>query len=114
MNVKDLSLYKENGSDYLSAVIQYEDENGFYEAAVPKIAFPTLNNIQLNQECYYDKWGHPYKYVSVDFGSFTLQVIPDIKGTFFTVNCLEEKVRQMTLAEIEKELGYKIELKKDK
>lgn len=113
MHVKDLSLYKEGSSYYLSAVLQYEDENGFYEATVPKIAFPIPKEIQLNQECGYDKWSRPYKYASVNFGSFTLKVVPDDKGTFFTVNCLEEKVHKMTLAEIEKELGYKIELKNE-
>lgn len=113
MHIKDLSMYKENDQYYLSAVIQYEDENGFYEVTVPKITFPISKNIQFNQECVYDEWRHPYTSASVDFGSFTLQVIPDAKGIFFTVNCLEEKRRKMTLAEIEKELGYKIELKEN-
>ena len=37
----------------------------------------------------------------------------DNDENYYTVTCVEEKVHKMTLADIEKELGYKIELKEN-
>ena len=37
----------------------------------------------------------------------------DDSGNYYTLTCIEEKVNKMTLADIEKELGYKIELKEN-
>lgn len=37
----------------------------------------------------------------------------DNDENYYTVTCVKEKVHKMTLADIEKELGYKIELKEN-
>ena len=111
--IKDLQLYKENNQYYLSALFDYEDKRGFYELSVPKIKLPIFQNCELNINSYYNDWDKN-KTVDIDFGFGILNVKPfNDKGDFFIVKCLDEKIHKMTLAEIEKELGYKIELKEN-
>ena len=108
--ITDLKLYKENDQYYLSALIAHEDKNGIYEVSIPKIKFPvtpecTIKHIQKSD--YY----MPYITVGLDFGLGTLYAEPfNSQGHCFTLTCIEEKVRKMTLADIEKELGYKIDI----
>lgn len=114
MTIKDLQLYKENDQYYFSAVFNYEDKKGYYEMSVPKIKLP-ISYCQITHDHSYDILYGDVHDVKVDLGFCTLNAYPfNDKGTFFTVTCLEEKVHKMTLAEIEKELGYKIELKENK
>ena len=52
--------------------------------------------------------------VSINFGLGKLYAEPfDNDENYYTVTCVEEKIHKMTLADIEKELGYKIELKEN-
>ena len=37
-------------------------------------------------------------------------IFPDSNGHFLTVNCIKEKVQEMTVEEIEKKLGHKIKI----
>jgi hypothetical protein len=109
-HIKDLKLYKENNQYYLSALIVHEDKKGIYEVSMPKIRFP------VQHECYIDITENKFeRCVSLDFGLGRLYAEPtgDDK-TYFTMTCLEEKVHKMTLPEIEKILGYKIEIIKEK
>lgn len=115
MTVKDLQLYKENNQYYLSTVLNYEDKSGYYEISVPKIELP-ISNCQVSIESAYDIWCGYQKTAKVDFGFCILDALPvvtDNQETLFTMKCIEEKVHPMTLDEIEKELGYKIELKEN-
>ena len=113
MTIKDLQLYKENNQYYLSAVFNFEDKKGYYELSVPKIALP-ISNCQVNHTSYSDTWEGRANTTTVDFGFCELSALPcDAYGTTFILHTLEEKVRPMTLAEIEKELGYKIALKEE-
>lgn len=113
MILKDLQLYKENDKYYFSAIFHQEDNKGIYEIAVPKIEFPVEPQCQLNSTSYMDSWSREvHCTANIDFGFCELDVAPfDGKNKFFITKCLEEKVHEMTLAEIEKELGYKIKLK---
>lgn len=114
MTVKDLKLYKEDNQYYLSGVFNYENENGFYELTVPKIEFPVQRNIEMNSSCCSDLWGHTFKFAKVDFGFCRLDVLPfNEDKDLYTLTCLEEKIHTMTLAEIERELGYKVKLKEE-
>ena len=81
--------------------------------SIPKIEFPIAKNCSVNiMSGEYDF--KPYTTVSIDFGLGELYAEPfDDSGHYYTVTCIEEKVHKMTLAEIEKKLGYKIELKED-
>ena len=109
--LKDLKLYKENEKYYLSALLIHEDKEGVYEASIPKIELPIASDCSIDYT--HETYGyHPETIFTVDFGFGKLYVLPfDDDKNYCTLTCIEEKVRKMTLAEIEKELGYKIELK---
>ena len=114
MTVKDLQLYKENNTYYLSAILHYENEKGIYETSIPRIELPISSNVQVDIESYCDIWKKVIKFGSVDFGFGKLSIKPfNDEGNFFTTTCIEEKVHKMTLAEIEEKLGYKIKLKEN-
>ena len=113
MTVKDLQLYKENNKYYLSALLDREDKKGYYEVSVPKIKLPISPYCDIYTETD-THFGIPHCTVTIDFGFGGLYVEPfDDKNNYYTVKCIDEKVHKMTLAEIEKELGYKIELKEN-
>jgi hypothetical protein len=114
MTIQDLQLYQENNRYYLKAILLHEDKKGFYTITIPKIKFPITNPTSINTESTYDLWYGTQKTAHIDFGFGGLEIIPDEStDTFYTTICLEEKVHKMTLAEIEEELGYKIELKEN-
>jgi hypothetical protein len=113
MKVKDLQLYKENNKYYLSALLDGEDKRGCYEVSIPKIRIPISFDCFVHNEtdtCF----GVPYRTVTTDLGFGELYVEPfDDDNNYYTMKVLSEKVHKMTLAEIEKELGYKIELQEE-
>lgn len=114
MIVKDLQLYQEDNKYHLKADLFHEDKKGFYEITIPKIKFPIINNVSINTETTHDIWNGTQKTAHIDFGFGDLEIIPDkFTEIFYTVTCIEEKVQEMTLDEIEKELGYKIKLKEN-
>lgn len=111
--IKDLQLYKENNKYYLSALVDYEDKRGVYEISIPKIEFPIERNCIIDRTIGERNY-KPYTTVSIDFGLGELYAEPfDNNDNYYTITCIEEKVHKMTLANIEKELGYKIELKEN-
>lgn len=110
MILHDLNLYKENDKYYLSAKLAHEDKAGFYEVSIPKIHLPVSSNISVNSTSSY--YGDVA--ASIDFGFATLAVEPyEGNNHYFTITCLEEKVHKMTLADIERELGYKVEIQEE-
>lgn len=112
--LKDLKLYKENDKYYLSALLIHEDKRGIYEVSIPKIELPIASDCSIDYT--YGACGYfPNTTLTVDFGFGKLYAVPvdDDNKLYFTLTCIEEKVRKMTLAEIERELGYKIELKEN-
>lgn len=109
MILNDLNLYKENDKYYLSAKLAYEDKAGFYEVYIPKIHLPVSSDIAVNS---ISSFGNVS--ASIDFGFAPLDVEPyDDDNHYFTTTCLEEKVHKMTLADIERELGYKVEIREE-
>lgn len=111
--IKDLQLYKENNQYYLSALVNYEDKSGIYEISIPKIKLPVGRNCIINNTISERNY-KPYTTVSIDFGLGELYADPfDNNENYYIVTCVEEKVHKMTLADIERELGYKIEIKED-
>lgn len=115
MIIKDLQLYKEDDKYYLSALFSHEDKNGYYELSVPKIVLPISECCAVNQTIdSYDYRCATRHTVSANLGFGELSVKPfDDDGNFFKLTCLEEKRYKMTLSEIEKALGYKIELQEE-
>lgn len=114
LRLKDLQLYKEDDKYYLSAVFDHEDEIGFHEIFVPKILFPIEPNCSMKLNTCTTIFDKRYEYAIVDFGTAKLCVEPfDNERSFYTKKLISEKAHEMTLEEIEKELGYKIKLKEN-
>lgn len=114
LKLKDLQLYKEDDKYYLSAIFDQEDETGLYELSVPKILFPIAPNCSMDIDVGTTIFGASYDYVAVDFGVVRLYAEPiDNEGNLYTKKLISEKAHEMTLEEIEKELGYKIKLKEN-
>ena len=113
MILKDLQLYKENNKYYLSALLDQETKKGYYEVSVPRIRLPITFGCSINTET--DTYfGVPHRTVTIDLGFAELSVEPfDDDNNYYTEKCIGEKVHEMTLDEIEKELGYKVKLKKE-
>jgi hypothetical protein len=113
MTIKDLQLYQENNKYYLSALLDHENERGYYEVSIPRIRLPMASNCYINRETdTYFGVHHHTATINLGFGDLYVEPFDDEKN-YYTEKCLEEKVHKMTLAEIEKELGYKIELKEE-
>lgn len=114
LKLKDLQLYKENDKYYLAAVFDQEDEKGVYELSVPKILFPIAPSCSMDVDVGTTIFGVLYNTVAVDFGVVRLRAQPfDSARTCYTEKLISEKAHEMTLEEIEKELGYKIKLKEN-
>lgn len=110
--LKSLELYGEEYNGYLhrflKGVWEYETEYGRYELEIPKIdigsfLFKVPNyNSEIAFMCV------PRHYISLPADE--LELIPDEKGNVAYTKELEKFERKMTLEEIEKKLGYKINL----
>lgn len=116
MHLTDLQLYKEDDKYYLCAKFLHEDKGGVHEVSIPKIEFPVSPNCDVSFNSGWNDVNTPFRFIAVDFGFvntlFYAKPFND-EGHLFTMTCLEEKVHEMTLAEIEKALGYKIKLKEN-
>ena len=113
-NVKliDKQVYEENGLLYLSLTYEFKNiegnNEGKYNLYIPKIALdiktndmPIINNYSINYK------GYAYE---LQAGKHNYILEPeDSKEEFYTYE-IETKEKKMTIEEIEKELGYKVQI----
>lgn len=104
--LKRLELKKDDSGYYLSAIYEYENEAGVHRAIFPKIRLPIelLNAPVISRE----DWRSPSK-IDLGFGELPLEGDPG-----FTIKTICEKIHDVTIEEIEKKLGYKIRIIKEK
>lgn len=121
--LKNARAYCESGTYYLKLAYEYEDKDGTHQLIYPKVSFP------FPQQC------TPCIEAEVCIGSSLIQLIPhnectallgDVtvrKSDGVTINTtnvmvsdvlIKPKVHKMTIKEIEKELGYKVEIVSEK
>ena len=108
-NVKliDKQVYEEDGLLYLSLTYEFENiegnNEGKYNLYIPKIALGIKTNDMpiINNERYiYEFQAGKHNYI----------IEPeDSKEEFYTYK-IETKEKKMTIEEIEKELGYKVQI----
>lgn len=115
--LRSLKLEKDkDGLHYLRAVYDQEDSYRKTELIIPKIMLPITNYPTIKNECdAYDIF--PRTTVNIGFGDMYCSkgvAYPDIEECCYTVKTIEEKTRTMTLSEIEKKLGYRINLVAEK
>lgn len=115
----DLQLHKdEDCGYYMSAVYRHEDESGIYETTIPHICLFTRNGgpivkrpIRHRKESLNIDTDMPT--IDLGFGDLIFIRVNDKETgccTDMITKTIEKKVKKMTLADIEKKLGYKIEL----
>lgn len=85
---------------YLKATYQVENEKGVYHITIPKIYLPVDASHLPNINTIDGK-------VDIGFGGMYMRTV---NGVLMTETCIKEKVRDMTVKEIEKKLGFKIRI----
>lgn len=102
---------------YLDLTYEREDESGVYELRIPRVYLPILRNslpvVESEIVCRELK---PSYTINLGFGELSLSEFTDENGYEYYAKetCIKEKTHKMTVAEIEKKLGYKIEIVSDK
>lgn len=105
----DLKLGKDNEGYFLTAKYLSEDNHRVTEITIPKIRLPLRN--YPSTECEIGVCGTHHR---VDLGFGMLPMCLDDKLGYFIEKVIEEKVTEMTLAEVEKKLGYKVKIVSEK
>lgn len=124
MNENNVELYsiipfKEDGRWYLNLIYKYENENGKHTVVIPKASIPfnqqclpVIKSFPSYNEClsecpYIDCGDSMMLYKS----TCDLAIERGVKEPAYYFNIITEyATKEMTLDEIEKELGYKVKI----
>ena len=116
VELTDLQLYHADVDGYcLSAKYRVEDEHSIKEVYIPKIRLGVRSNwVMVNYlNSIFDSCDVDHSRYTADLGFGTCQMLPEkINGynVCFTETTIKEKHHEMTIAEIEEKLGYKIKI----
>lgn len=109
--IKNVAVYKEDDKYYLNVTAMREDEYGVYEINIPKIWLgigEDLRGVSFDRLCPHVGG------VTFEIGELYSMYRGRVFGTkdeaLFAERIIETKVHKMTVADIEKKLGYKIEI----
>ena len=112
--LKDAQIYIQDGSRYLKLVYEYEDNYGIHELTFPQVEFPFGNRLNLTH--IYEN-NPELRRVSIRLcteGDVTNVYLHDTKSydglVYYTDKIIKHKPKKMTIEEIERELGYKVEI----
>ena len=112
--LKDAQIYIQDGSRYLKLVYEYEDSYGIHELAIPQVEFPFGNRLDLTYIC---ENNPALQRLSIrlctegDVANVYLHNSKSYDGlVYYTDKIIKRKPKKMTLEEIERELGYKVEI----
>lgn len=109
VELKDVKLNKLDGRGYfLDVTFKYENNTGVYEMNIPWVKLP-IKHDALPTFMMYMNDGDDEHYIDLGFGILPALFDPDTKMTH-CITKIKDKPRKMTLSEIEKALGYEIEL----
>lgn len=124
MNKSDAKLsgiipFKENGFWYLKLIYKYEDEKGKHTIVIPKASLPfnQIGSPSVNKRPFYDSRLYEPPFISCNDSMPLYKSVCDLArkrgvdepGYYFDI-ITEYASREMTLDEIEKELGYKVKI----
>lgn len=106
-------VYREPQSGYYfgKAVYQVEDERGIWEETYPRIHLPILQSTHPEIDIEYGIIGD---IATIDLGFGKLPLKMDDTKSYAEIKLVKEKVYDMTIAEIEKKLGYRIKIVDEK
>ena len=112
IELKDIRVYEENDSYYLGLTYETEDDHevrqlDFHKVRLGIRKYDEPNVVRASDECYIQfNGGHLFRVLGVD--------TDEGHNVYCSVKTLSEKPTKMTVAEIEKKLGYKIEIVSEK
>ena len=121
VNFKSIEVFEEDHDgikSYLAkVVIEAENEHQKVEITIPRIdllvntsRIPTINHAYIQNSAYSGRFND----YTIDIFGTTLPLRRDEAGNVCYEKVIEEYPQKMSLAEVEKKLGYKIELVSDK
>lgn len=112
--LKDAQIYIQDGSRYLKLVYEYEDNYGIHELTIPQVEFPFGNRLGLTYIC---ENNPELQRLSIhlctegDVANVYLHNSKSYDGlVYYTDKIIKRKPKKMTIEEIERELGYKVEI----
>ena len=112
--LKDAQIYIQDGSRYLKLVYEYEDSYGIHELTIPQVEFPFGNRLGLMYIC---ENNPELQRLSIrlctegDVANVYLHNSKSYDGlVYYTDKIIKRKPKKMTIEEIERELGYKVEI----
>ena len=112
--LKDAQIYIQDGSRYLKLVYEYEDSYGIHELTIPQVEFPFGNRLNLIH--IYEN-NPALRRLSIRLcteGDVANVYLHDSKSydglVYYTDKIIKRKPKKMTIEEIERELGYKVEI----
>lgn len=112
--LKDAQIYIQDGSRYLKLVYEYEDSYGIHELTIPQVEFPFGNRLNLIH--IYEN-NPALRRLSIRLcteGDVTSVYLYDTKSddglVYYVDKIIKRKPKKMTIEEIERELGYKVEI----
>lgn len=112
--LKDAQIYIQDGSRYLKLVYEYEDSYGIHELTIPQVEFPFGNRLDLTYIC---ENNPALQRLSIhlctegDVANVYLHNSKSYDGlVYYTDKIIKRKPKKMTIEEIERELGYKVEI----
>lgn len=103
-------IYLDGDEYFLRLEYDYENCSRNYKIVFPKvvIGIPTNRIPDFIEEISTNHASKPGKYLT--FGSEEHLLLPDEYGRYMYKIITKEKIHEMTIDEIEKELGYKIKI----
>lgn len=118
--LKECKGFEEDNHLYLKLVYEYEDEHGVCELIIPKLDLEIrtdylpniLHDVTTNShDKYFVDWeNHIFSLSTPDVTVNKNDKPSTYQNVFYVVSPVKENIHEMTLAEIEKKLGYKIKL----
>lgn len=107
-----------NGTWYMELKYTYEDEAGLHERYYPKVEFPFFCGKLPPEEFTSDRFGHDELTISLfsnEVAAFRTEFWNPVSGQMMRDVCVVDNlikpaVHEMTIEEIEKELGYKVKI----
>ena len=103
--------YDENNMPYLTFKAEYHYDDGLvYAVNIPKI---DLSKMKVNLEQKYDPpyYNYPPLLRSI-ISELTFDIVPNQNCNYYTLKDITP-VKEMTIEEIEKQLGHKVKIKKE-
>ena len=96
---------------YLDLTYTIEDDRSIQTCHIPRLRLPIHRhdfNVTFRESDFY--LGSMYYEHVADIGFGEMKLLPDKGGNCYYVTLVEEKTKEMTLAEIEKKLGHKVKI----